>query len=93
MLKYLITALATLVLVLVGASVFTPVNATNATTEDPQVYIWDYAALGSHQVVCKQVVFHTFSRPLPKGLDVQPAQISSQVVDQGYCAQLTKPKA
>ncbi|WP_413165692.1 hypothetical protein ACL6C3_04430 [Capilliphycus salinus ALCB114379] len=94
MFKYLIAALTALVLVLWGSGTFTPANATtNTTPNDPQVYIWDYAAIGSNQVVCKQVGFHTVSRPLPKGVDVQPARISTKVVDEGYCANLTKPKA
>ncbi|MCG5056748.1 MAG: hypothetical protein KA714_01710 [Limnoraphis sp. WC205] len=94
MFKYLIAALTALVLVFLGSGTFTPANATiNPTTDDSQVYIWDYAAIGSNQVVCKQVAFHTLSRPLPKGVDVQPAHISSKVVDQGFCANLTKPKA
>ncbi|EAW38602.1 hypothetical protein [Lyngbya sp. PCC 8106] len=93
MFKYLFAALTALVLVLWGSGTFTPANATtNTTTNDPQVYIWDYTAIGSNQVVCKQVGFHTVSRPLPKGVDVQPTHISSKVVDEGYCANLTKPK-
>ncbi len=98
MFKYLFAALTALVLVLWGSGTFTPANATtniatHTTANDPQVYIWDYNAIGSSEVVCKQVGFHTVSRPLPKDVDVQPTHISSKVVDEGYCANLTKPKA
>lgn len=93
MFKYLFAALTALVLVLWGSGTFTPANATtNTTTNDPQVYIWDYAGIGSSEVVCKQVGFHSVSRPLPKDVNVQPTHVSTTVVDEGYCTNLTKPK-
>lgn len=98
MLKYVVAAITAFVLVLWSSGTFASANATthiatHTTANDPQVYIWDYNAIGSNQVVCKQVAFHTVSRPLPKGADVQPTHISTKVVDGGYCANLTKPKA
>ncbi|MEL7036906.1 MAG: hypothetical protein AAFO04_14975 [Cyanobacteria bacterium J06592_8] len=89
MLKYLITALMALLFVLFSSGSFTPAHAT---ADDSQVYIWDYATVGSNQVVCKQVIFHPVARPLPKGVDVQPTHISSHVVEESDCANLTKPK-
>ncbi len=90
MLKYIIVALLTLELILFGSVFFAPANATD---NEPHFYLWDYASVGKGQVVCKQMVIHPEDRPLPVGVEMQPASIQSHVVDDQYCNALTKPAA
>lgn len=89
MLKYLIAALTAFLFVVLSSGSFSPANAT---IDDSQVYIWDYATIGSNQVSCKEVSFHPVSRPLPQGIDLQPTHISSHIVEEGYCKNITKPQ-
>ena len=42
-------------------------------------------------MVCKKVVFHVENRPLPPGVEVQPARIDSRIVNDVDCSHLTKP--
>lgn len=88
MLKFVIAALVALEIVLLSSWVLPPANATSP---DSEVYIWDYAFIGSSQVVCKKVVFHPVNRPLPPGVEVQPARINSRIVNDSNCDHLTKP--
>lgn len=88
MLKFVIAALVALQIVLLSSWV---IPSANATSPDSVVYVWDYAAIGSSQVVCKKVVFHPENRPLPAGVEVQPARINSTIVNDADCSHLTKP--
>ena len=88
MLKFVIAALVALEIVLLNSWVLPPANATSPNSE---VYIWDYASVGSSQLVCKKVVFHPENRPLPPGVEVQPARIDSRIVKDADCHHLTKP--
>ena len=90
MLKYIIAALLSLELVLFSSAFFAPAQATET---DPSFYIWDYAAVGQSQVVCKQVVMKAENRPLASGVDQQPVSVQSHPVDSQFCAHLTKPAA
>jgi hypothetical protein len=90
MLKYIIVALLTLELILFGSVFFAPANATE---NEPHFYLWDYASVGKSQVVCKQMIIHPEDRPLPPGVEMQPASIQSHIVDDHYCSALTKPAA
>jgi len=88
MLKFVFAALVALGIVLLSSWVLPPANATFT---DSEVYIWDYASVGSSQLVCKKVVFHPQNRPLPPGVEVQPARIDSRIVNDADCNHLTKP--
>lgn len=88
MLKYAIVALITLELVLLSALVKVPANAN---IRDPEIFTWDYASLGNAQIVCKKVVFHPTNRWIPESSDMEPVNINSLVVNDSYCAHLTKP--
>ena len=88
MLKYIILALITLELVLLSLLVRVPANAT---IKDSETFIWDYAFIGNSQIVCKKVKFHHTNRKLPESSDMKPVNISSQVVNNSYCSDLTKP--
>ena len=55
------------------------------------MYIWDYASFGNSQMFCKKVVFNVENRPLPPGVEVQPARIDSRIVNDVDCSHLTKP--
>lgn len=90
MLKYVIAALLTLELVVLSSGVFTPANAT---TNDSNIYLWDYARVGGHELVCKQVVIHVDANPVSPESQMQAANVKSDVVDNSYCANLTQPKA
>ncbi|MDY7022536.1 MAG: hypothetical protein SWJ54_14470 [Cyanobacteriota bacterium] len=89
MLKYLVAALTAFLFVVLSSGSPSPANAT---ADDSQVYIWDYATISGNQVSCKQITFHPVSRPLSKGIDVQPTHISSHVVEDGYCKNIRKPQ-
>ncbi|CAC5341509.1 MULTISPECIES: hypothetical protein [Planktothrix] len=88
MLKFVMAALVALEIVLLSSWVIPPANATSPNSE---VYIWDYASVGNSQMVCKKVVFHVENRPLPPGVEVQPARIDSRIVNDVDCSHLTKP--
>lgn len=88
MLKFVISALVALEIVLLSSWV---IPSANATSPDTEVYIWDYAAIGSSQMVCKKVVFHPQNIPLPAGVEVQPARIDSRIVNDADCSHLTQP--
>jgi len=80
--KFVITALVALEIVLLS-SFLSPAEAVVSDTEN---YIWDYASVGSSEVVCKRVVFHPEARKLPPGeLPALPAKLRSQIVDRKYC--------
>ena len=86
--KYIIIALITLELVLLSALVRVPANAN---IRDSEIFTWDYASISNSQVVCKKVKFHPTNKRLPESSDMEPININSQVVNDSYCADLTKP--
>ncbi|NEQ41424.1 MAG: hypothetical protein F6K40_36610 [Okeania sp. SIO3I5] len=88
MLKYMIIALITLELVLLSSFVRSPANAT---IRDSEIFTWDYASISNSLVVCKKVIFHPTNRKLPESSDMEPINIHSQVVNDEYCSDLTKP--
>jgi hypothetical protein len=90
MLKYIIVTLLTLEFILFSSIFFAPANATE---NDPSFYLWDYASVGNTKVVCKQMTIHPENRPLPAGVEMQPASIQSHVVENHYCKNLTQPAA
>ncbi|MBE9146046.1 hypothetical protein [Planktothrix mougeotii] len=87
MLKFVIAALVALEILLLNSWGLPPANATSPGAE---VYIWDYASVGSHELVCKKVVFHPKNQPLPSGAEVQPVRIDSRIVNDADCSPLKK---
>lgn len=88
MLKFLIFALVTLEIILLGALALSPANAMMS---DSAVYTWEFASVGSNQVVCKQISLLPKDRLMPPSSPMQPVNISSIVVDKSYCANIAKP--
>lgn len=88
MLKFVIAALLTLELVLWTAFALPPANATIA---NPEIYTWNFAYVGSNQLVCKKVVMLPENRELPPSSPMQAVNINSKVVNDSYCANAAKP--
>ncbi|MGD1701575.1 hypothetical protein [Dapis sp. BLCC M229] len=88
MFKYIIIALITLELVLLSGLVRVPANAT---IRDSEIFTWDYASISNSQVVCKKVKFHPTNKTLPESSDMEAVKINSQIVNDNYCSDLSKP--
>ncbi len=88
MLKYIIIALITLELVLLSGLVRVPANAT---IRDSEIFTWDYASISNSQVVCKKIKFNHTNKLLPESSDMEGVKINSQIVNDSYCSDLTKP--
>ena len=88
MLKYIVIALITLELILLTGFFKSPAHDTMRESE---FFIWDYASLSNYQVVCKKLIFHPTNRRLPELSKMKPINIHSQVVNDEYCSNLTKP--
>lgn len=87
MFKFLIMALVSVELVLLS-TFFQPANAT---VKDTEFYTWDYASVGSKQLVCKEVIIHPKKRLMPESSDLQPVAIRSKVVSDRYCTKSARP--
>lgn len=88
MLKYVIISLVALQLILFTAFALPPANATVSNRE---IYTWNFAYVGSQELVCKKVILAPENRELPPSSPMQAVNISSKVVDANYCANLAKP--
>ncbi|MEG3988111.1 hypothetical protein QUA20_12055 [Microcoleus sp. Pol7_A1] len=86
MLRFAIVALVTLGLVLVTALGLHPANATVST---PEFYAWNFASVGSSELVCKKTVVVPQDLIIPSSM--QAVSITSAIVDEKYCANSTKP--
>lgn len=86
MLRFAIVALVTLGLVLVTALGLHPANATVST---PEFYAWNFASVGSSELVCKKTVVVPQDLIIPSSM--QAVNITSAIVDEKYCANSTKP--
>lgn len=87
MLRFAIVALVTLGLVLVTALGLNPANATVST---PEFYAWNFASVGSSQLVCKKTVVVPQDQIIPSS-SMQAVSITSAIVDSKFCANSTKP--
>ncbi|MGL5082037.1 MAG: hypothetical protein ACRC8A_11185 [Microcoleaceae cyanobacterium] len=87
LLKYGLTVLVSLMLVLLSSVMVSPTQATVAN--DTQVYIWDYVSVGSPEIACKQVIFHPRAQ-VQFQTESQPISIRSVVVDQSNCVGLAR---
>lgn len=86
MLKFAIVALMTFGLVLVTALGLHPANATVST---PEFYAWNFASVGSSELVCKKTVVVPQELSIPSSM--QAVNITSAIVDEKFCANSTKP--
>ncbi|MEG4333904.1 hypothetical protein QUB40_18505 [Microcoleus sp. AT9_A2] len=86
MLRFAIVALVTLGLVLVTALGLHPANATVST---PEFYAWNFASVGSSELVCKKTVVVPQDLIIPSSM--QAVSITSAIVDEKFCANSTKP--
>ncbi|MEG4802278.1 hypothetical protein QUB63_20485 [Microcoleus sp. ARI1-B5] len=87
MLRFAIVALVTLGLVLVTAFGLSPATATVST---PEFYAWNFASVGSSELVCKKTVVVPQDLIIPSS-SMQPVSINSAIVDNKFCANSTKP--
>ncbi|NJL00170.1 MAG: hypothetical protein HC910_06210 [Spirulinaceae cyanobacterium SM2_1_0] len=65
------------------------VSPARAVQPNSVVYTWEYAHIGSNQLVCKQIAVY------PKAAvqrDQQPVRIISKAVGDQRCAAITKPR-
>lgn len=90
MLRIVIVALVTLEIVLLSALTLSPANAT---TSDLETYVWSYAGVGNHEVVCKQLVIHPQKQLKDRSSKRQVMKMSSgsKIVNDSYCANSAKP--
>lgn len=87
MLRFAIVALLTLGFVLVTALGLYPATAT---VSNPEFYAWNFASVGSSELVCKKTVVVPQDRIIPSS-SMQAVSINSAIVDDKFCANYTKP--
>lgn len=87
MLRFAIVALVTLGLVLVTAFGLSPASAT---VSNPEFYAWNFASVGSTELVCKKTVVVPQDLIIPSS-SMQAVSINSAIVDHKFCAKSTKP--
>lgn len=88
LLKFAIATLVTLELVLLTTLAIAPAKATLSL---PEIYTWNFEAVGSNQLVCKKVVVAPEDREVPPSFPRQAVNIRSVIVDNSYCAHTAKP--
>jgi len=87
MLRFAIVALVTLGLVLVTAFGLSPASAT---VSNPEFYAWNFASVGSSELVCKKTVVVPQDQIIPSS-SMQAVRINSAIVDDKFCTNSTKP--
>jgi len=87
MLRFAILALVTFGLVLVTGLDLHPANATVST---PEFYAWNFASVGSSELVCKKTVVVPQNLIIPSS-SMDAVSITSTIVDSKLCANSTKP--
>jgi len=87
MLKFAIVALLTFGFVLVTALGLYPATAT---VSNPEFYAWNFASVGSSELVCKKTVVVPQDLIVPSS-PMQAVRINSAIVDDKFCATSTKP--
>ncbi len=86
MTKQAILALLGFIVVVAIAFGFSPVRAAQP---ESVVYTWEYASIGSDQLVCKQIAVYP-KAAVKKGR--QPIRIATKVVRDQRCAAIPKPR-
>ena len=87
MLRFAIVALVTFGLVLVTALGLHPANAT---VSNPEFYAWNFASVGSSELVRKKTVVVPQDLIIPSS-SMDAISITSTIVDSKFCANSTKP--
>jgi len=87
MLKFAIVALLTFGFVLVTALGLYPATAT---VSNPEFYAWNFASVGSNELVCKRTLVVPQDLIVPSS-PMQAVRINSAIVDDKFCATSTKP--
>ncbi|MCC3405910.1 MAG: hypothetical protein JGK17_10035 [Microcoleus sp. PH2017_10_PVI_O_A] len=87
MLRFAIVALVTLGLVLMTAL---GLSSASATVSNPEFYAWNFASVGSSELVCKKTVVVPQDLIIPSS-SMQAVSINSAIVDNKFCANSTKP--
>ena len=87
MLRFAIVALVTLGLVLMTAL---GLSSASATVSNPEFYAWNFASLGSSELVCKKTLVVPQDLIIPSS-SMQAVSINSAIVDDKFCANSTKP--
>ncbi|WP_293131334.1 hypothetical protein [Microcoleus sp. bin38.metabat.b11b12b14.051] len=87
MLRFAIVTLVTLGLVLLTALGLYPASAT---VSNPEFYAWNFASVGSSELVCKKTVVVPQNQILQSS-SMQAVSINSAIVDRKFCANSTKP--
>ena len=87
MLRFAIVALMTFGLVLVTGLGLHPANATVST---PEFYAWNFASVGSSELVCKKTVVVPQDLIIPSS-SMDAVSITSTIVDSKFCTKSTKP--
>jgi hypothetical protein len=87
MLRFAFLALVTFGLVLMTGLDLHPANATVST---PEFYAWNFASVGSSELVCKKTVVVPQNLIIPSS-SMDAVSITSVIVDSKFCANSTKP--
>lgn len=87
MLKFAIVALLTFGFVLMTAIGLYPATAT---VSNPEFYAWNFASVGSNELVCKRTLVVPQDLIVPSS-PMQAVRINSAIVDDKFCATSTKP--
>jgi hypothetical protein len=87
MLRFAIVALVTLGLVLMTAL---GLSSASATVSNPEFYAWNFASVGSSELVCKKTIVVPQNLIIPSS-SMQAVSINSAIVDDKFCAKSTKP--
>ena len=87
MLRFAIVALVTLGLVLMTAL---GLSSASATVSNPEFYAWNFASVGSSELVCKKTLVVPQDLIIPSS-SMQAVSINSAIVDDKFCANSTKP--
>lgn len=87
MLRFAIVALVTLGLVLMTAL---GLSSASATVSNPEFYAWNFASVGSSELVCKKTLVVPKDIIIPSS-SMQAVSINSAIVDDKFCANSTKP--
>ena len=61
-----------------------------ATVSNPEFYAWNFASVGSSELVCKKTVVVPQDLIVPSS-PMQAVRINSAIVDDKFCATSTKP--
>lgn len=87
MLRFALVALVTLELILLTAL---GIHPATATVSNPEFYAWNFASVGSSELVCKRMVVAPRDLVIPSS-PMQAVNLSSAIVDEKFCANSTKP--